>query len=243
MRYLRSNDAQKTCAADIAFKLAQGQDVPNAPQVKRRRKNTHRCGSFRCSSIRNPPPRKGASSGSQQEYLRHELLEPAPGRPIHAHQRLAVLVDELNMYWSAKSMYQKKVDDDALLAKMVSACELIRATAYIIDAGAHGRHTLSPTLPALVLKRDKGLEEVPDGTAKGDWDMGIAIDAISMADRVDVVALASVMATSADPVRHRKRAACAWKCMLSPGTISETYRDENQPAGFRCTTLFVKQAR
>ena len=34
MRYLRSNDAQKTCAADIAFKLAQGQDVPNAPQVK-----------------------------------------------------------------------------------------------------------------------------------------------------------------------------------------------------------------
>lgn len=53
-------------------------------------------------------------------------------RPIHVHQRVAVFVDELNMYWSAKSLYQKKVNYQALLEKIASGRALMRATAYIV---------------------------------------------------------------------------------------------------------------
>jgi uncharacterized LabA/DUF88 family protein len=147
----------------------------------------------------------------------------APGRPIHAHQRITVLVDELNMYWSAKSMYQKKVDYDALLAKMVSGRELIRATAYIIRTQevTDQQQFIANLHQAGFEVKIKDLKKFPDGTAKGDWDMGIAIDAISMADRVDVVALASGDGDFCDLVRHLKARGVRVEVYAFPGTISE----------------------
>ena len=54
-------------------------------------------------------------------------------RPIHMHQRLGVFVDVQNLFYSAKSSYQKKVDFDALLRKVVAGRALVRAICYIVQ--------------------------------------------------------------------------------------------------------------
>lgn len=151
-----------------------------------------------------------------------DMWTGAAGRPIHVHQRMAVLVDELNMYWSAKSMYQKKVNYEALLQKMVAGRELVRATAYIIRSqDTDQQQFISALHQAGFEVKIKDLKKFPDGTAKGDWDMGIAIDAISMTDRVDVIALASGDGDFCDLVRHLKARGVRVEVYAFMGTISE----------------------
>lgn len=151
-----------------------------------------------------------------------DMWTGAGGRPIHAHQRMAVLVDELNMYWSAKSMYQKKVNYEMLLQKMVSGRELVRATAYIIRSQDTDQQQFISSLHQAGFEvKIKDLKKFPDGTAKGDWDMGIAIDAISMTDRVDVIALASGDGDFCDLVRHLKARGVRVEVYAFMGTISE----------------------
>jgi len=147
------------------------------------------------------------------------------GRPIHAHQRLAVLVDELNMYWSAKSMYQKKVNYEALLEKIAGGRQLVRATAYIVKTPERDQTAFIHNLHQAGYEvKSKELRKFLDGSAKGDWDMGIAIDAISMAERVDVIALASGDGDFCDLVRHLKARGVRCEVYAFAGTTSEDLR-------------------
>jgi uncharacterized LabA/DUF88 family protein len=146
-------------------------------------------------------------------------------RPIHVHQRVAVFVDELNMYWSAKSMYQKKVNYQALLEKIASGRSLVRATAYIIRTAETDQSQFVHLLHQAGYEvKIKDLRKFPDGTAKGDWDMGLAIDAISMADRVDVIALASGDGDFCDLVRHLKARGVRVEVYAFMGTAAEDLR-------------------
>jgi len=53
---------------------------------------------------------------------------------IHKDQRVGVFVDVQNMYYSAKNLYDAKVDFDKLLDSAVMNRKLIRASAYVIKA-------------------------------------------------------------------------------------------------------------
>jgi uncharacterized LabA/DUF88 family protein len=121
------------------------------------------------------------------------------------HQRLAVFVDVQNIFYSARAVYQRKVNFEQLLRKIVGGRELVRAVAYIVQSPDVDQTSFINLLHSVGFEvKGKQLKKRPDGTAKGDWDMGIAIDSISLADRVDVIALVSGDGDFCDLIRHLK---------------------------------------
>jgi uncharacterized LabA/DUF88 family protein len=126
-------------------------------------------------------------------------------RPIHMHQRVAIFVDLQNMFYSARGLYQKKVDFEALLKKMAGGRQLVRAIAYIVQTPEIDQTKFITSLIHCGYEvKSKELKKRADGSAKGDWDMGIAIDSISIGQSVDVIGLASGDGDFCDLVRHLK---------------------------------------
>lgn len=107
-------------------------------------------------------------------------------------QRVGVLVDIQNLYYSARVLYGKKVNFKAVLEAGTNERKLIRALAYGIKTTEGMEEKFFEALTKSgydVMTKD--LQIFPDGSRKGDWDVGIAIDAIKMAAKVDVIVLVS----------------------------------------------------
>ncbi len=107
-------------------------------------------------------------------------------------QRVGVLVDIQNLYYSARVLYGKKVNFKAVLEAGVNDRKLIRALAYGIKTTEGMEEKFFEALTKSgydVMTKD--LQIFPDGSRKGDWDVGIAIDAIKMAAKLDVIVLVS----------------------------------------------------
>jgi hypothetical protein len=111
---------------------------------------------------------------------------------VSCYQRVAVLVDVQNMFYSAKHQYRAKLNFAKLLDGAVQGRQLIRAIAYIVQTPDIDQTNFINMLQQTGYEvKSKRLRLRPDGTAKGDWDMGMAIDAISLADRLDSLVLVS----------------------------------------------------
>lgn len=111
---------------------------------------------------------------------------------IYHNQRVAVLVDVQNLFYSAKYQYHAKVNFSKLMDKALAGRQLTRALAYIVKTPDIDQTSFLEMLKSKGFEiRSKDLRIRPDKTSKGDWDMGIAIDAISMAGRLDVIVLVS----------------------------------------------------
>jgi len=109
-----------------------------------------------------------------------------------ADQRVGVLVDVSNLYHSARVLYRKKVNYKNVLESAVSGRKLIRAIAYGITTTEGMEEKFLETLKAYGYDvKTKDLQIFPDGSKKGDWDVAIAIDAIKMAPKLDVVVIIS----------------------------------------------------
>ena len=110
----------------------------------------------------------------------------------HKEQRVAVLVDVSNMYHSAKNLYKSRVDFKEVLKESVAGRKLIRAVAYVIktetDEGSSFFEALSQQGFEVKMK---DLQIFAGGAKKADWDVGIAMDAIKLAAKVDVVVIVS----------------------------------------------------
>ena len=110
----------------------------------------------------------------------------------HKEQRVGILVDVSNMYHSAKNLYNRKVNFKEILSKAVADRKLIRATAYAIRT--ENKEEV-PFLEALEQQgfevKMKDLQIFAGGAKKADWDVGIAIDAIKLADKLDVIVIVS----------------------------------------------------
>ncbi len=110
----------------------------------------------------------------------------------HSEQRIGVLVDVANMYHSAKNLFNKRVNFKEILNKAIADRKLIRATAYVVRTET-GEETAF--FDALVQQgfevKMKDLQIFAGGSKKADWDVGIAIDAIKLAEKLDVIVLVS----------------------------------------------------
>lgn len=110
----------------------------------------------------------------------------------HKNQRVAVLVDAANMYHSAKNLYKRRVNFKEVLKAAVADRQLIRAVAYVIHGAGEDEASFFEALDSqgfeVVIK---DLQIFSGGARKADWDVGIAIDAIKLADKVDVIVLVS----------------------------------------------------
>ncbi len=110
----------------------------------------------------------------------------------HKEQRVGVLVDVSNMYHSAKNLYSKKVNFKEILLKAVAGRKLIRATAYAIRTETKEEAPFVEALEAQGFEvKMKDLQIFAGGAKKADWDVGIAIDAIKLAEKLDVLILVS----------------------------------------------------
>ncbi len=110
----------------------------------------------------------------------------------HKSQRIAVLIDVQNLYHSAKNLYQDRVNFRAVLKLAVSDRNLIRAFAYVIKTKSGEEKAFFEALIKLGIEtRVKELQEFYGGFKKGDWDVGITIDAVRISPSIDTIVLAS----------------------------------------------------
>jgi len=107
-------------------------------------------------------------------------------------QRVGVLVYIQNLYYSAKVLHNKKVNFKGVLDEGVSGRKLIRAVAYGIRTLEGSEEKFLEALEKHGFEvKTKDLQIFPGGAKKGDWDVGISIDAIKMSKGLDVVVLVS----------------------------------------------------
>ncbi|MBI5621467.1 NYN domain-containing protein [Candidatus Falkowbacteria bacterium] len=108
----------------------------------------------------------------------------------HLDQRVGVFVDTQNMYWSAKNLYKANVNFKEILKTAVAGRKLIRAIAYVIKSESRDEVGFFDALDKQGFEvASKDLQIFFSGVKKGDWDVGIAVDAIKMADKLDAVVL------------------------------------------------------
>src|SRR3990170_3670336 len=108
------------------------------------------------------------------------------------NQRVGVFVDVQNMYYSAKNLYGKRVNFSSILDTAVSGRQLIRAIAYVIKASMPEEQSFFDALEKAGFEvKSKEIQVFPVGVKKGDWDVGIALDMIRLAPRLDVLILVS----------------------------------------------------
>jgi len=108
----------------------------------------------------------------------------------HKEQRVGVFIDTANLYHSAKNLYKRKVNFGAVLKEAVAGRKLVRATAYAITSEAGDEKNFFEALTKLGIEtKTKDLQIFAGGAKKGDWDVGIAVDAMKMAPRLDAVVL------------------------------------------------------
>lgn len=110
----------------------------------------------------------------------------------YSDQRVGVFIDVQNMYYSARYLYQRKVNFANIVEEAIGDRKLIRAIAYVVTTKT-GDET--PFLDALrkqgIETKEKELLEYTSGQKKADWDVGITVDIIKMLDQLDAVVLVS----------------------------------------------------
>ena len=112
--------------------------------------------------------------------------------PQRKNHRVGVFVDVSNMYHSAKNLYKARVNFKELLRLTSANREVVRAIAYVIKSDTEEEKAFFSALEKAGFElKSKDLQIFPGGMKKGDWDVAIAIDAITLSKLVDTVVIVS----------------------------------------------------
>ena len=110
----------------------------------------------------------------------------------HKNQRVGVFIDTQNLYHSARNLYGARVNFGAILKEVVAGRQLIRAVAYVITTETgEEKNFLGALEKAGIETVEKPLQVFYGGAKKADWDVGLVIDAIKMAPKLDTVVIMS----------------------------------------------------
>jgi uncharacterized LabA/DUF88 family protein len=105
-------------------------------------------------------------------------------------QRVAILVDVQNMYYSGKNLYNARINYKNLLSTILQKRILVRAIAYVINPDDTKENVFFNALHDAGFEvKEKALQTFYGGAKKGDWDLGIAMDAIRLGNKVDSIIL------------------------------------------------------
>ena len=106
--------------------------------------------------------------------------------------RVAVFVDVQNIYYTVKDQYNAHFDYSTFFLEVTSGRKLVKAIAYAIDRGDGRQIQFQNILRDIGFEvKLKPLIQRRDGSAKGDWDVGISLDMVEHGTRADVLVLAS----------------------------------------------------
>ncbi len=110
----------------------------------------------------------------------------------HPAQRVGVFIDTQNLYHSARHLYKARVNFAKVLEEAVGGRTLVRAIAYVIATESGEESNFFDALTKIGIEtKVKDLQIFADGAKKADWDVGLAIDAVKLAPKLDTVVIAS----------------------------------------------------
>jgi uncharacterized LabA/DUF88 family protein len=105
---------------------------------------------------------------------------------------VTILVDVQNIYYTSRQAFGKSFDYNAFWAQVTAGRKVDKAIAYAIDRGDEKQRQFQNILRAIGFEvKLKPFIQRADGSAKGDWDVGITLDAIEFGQHSDVLVLAS----------------------------------------------------
>ena len=110
----------------------------------------------------------------------------------HKGQRVGIFIDTQNLYHGAKNLYRSKVNFQNIITDVLAERNLIRAVAYVINTDSVEEQNFFDALGKIGIEaKIKDIQIFSSGSKKADWDVGLAIDAIRLAPKLDVVIIAS----------------------------------------------------
>ena len=107
-------------------------------------------------------------------------------------ETVVILVDVQNVYYTTKQAYNRNFDYNKFWANVTHNRKVVKAVAYAIDRGDEKQRQFQNILKAIGFEvKLKPFIQRSDGSAKGDWDVGIALDALEYAEQSDTLVLVS----------------------------------------------------
>jgi len=111
---------------------------------------------------------------------------------VFQKEKIALFVDSQNLYYSARMGYAAKVNYEKLLRLITENRQLVKAYAYIVQPPDGDVKPFATSLERFgYVVKIKDVRTRLDGSAKANWDMGMALDILSILDSVDTIILAS----------------------------------------------------
>ncbi|MEZ8438936.1 NYN domain-containing protein [Vibrio splendidus] len=107
-------------------------------------------------------------------------------------ENIAILVDVQNVYYTTRDKYRSNFDYNQFWYVATEGRNVVAANAYAISSQDPKQRQFHHILRGVGFNvRLKPFIQRRDGSAKGDWDVGIALDAIELAETVDTIVLVS----------------------------------------------------
>lgn len=107
-------------------------------------------------------------------------------------QNVLLLVDVQNVYYTTRETFGRNFDYNKFWSVVSKNRQIYKAIAYAIDRGDKKQREFQNILRAIGFEvKLKPFIQRSDGSAKGDWDVGIAIDALEYSESADVIVLVS----------------------------------------------------
>ncbi len=109
---------------------------------------------------------------------------------IKVSQRVAVLIDTQNMYHSAKHLFGAKLAFGKVVEAVAGERPILRAIAYVAKSKTGEETAFFDALKEMGIElKIKDVQEFSSGAKKADWDVGMAVDAVKLGEKVDVIVL------------------------------------------------------
>lgn len=107
-------------------------------------------------------------------------------------KKVAIFVDVQNVYYTTRQIYKRNFDYNRFWRSVTQDRVVTKAIAYAIDRGDQKQKEFQNILRAIGFEvKLKPFIQRSDGSAKGDWDVGLTIDAMDYTEEADVVVLVS----------------------------------------------------
>ena len=106
--------------------------------------------------------------------------------------KIAIFVDVQNIYYTSRHTFARHFNYQKFWDEVASHGEIVEAYAYAIDKGDSKQAQFQQILRGIGFEvKLKPFIQRRDGSAKGDWDVGITIDIMEAAQQADLVVLLS----------------------------------------------------
>lgn len=107
-------------------------------------------------------------------------------------ETVSILIDVQNIYYTTRQAYRRHFDYNKFWAQATNNRQVVKAVAYAIGRGDEKQIQFQNILKAIGFEvKLKPYIQRSDGSAKGDWDVGLALDAMEYAELSDTVILVS----------------------------------------------------